>query len=672
MAFNHIYKRTLAIDIETYCPVDLMKAGAYRYAEDPDFEILLFGYAYDDEPVTVLDLTGGKMLPADLVDAIMDPHILKTAFNAQFERVCLSWYIRRNNKKYTETLQKYPRTGWAYLLPESWKCSMIQARYLALPSSLAEVGKALHLTEQKGTEGKALIRYFCNPCKATKVNGGRVRNLPADAPDKWAQFTEYNVQDVTVERELRKRLDAYPVPRSEWELWWLDQRINDRGVASDPVLVEAAMRAGSDHGEIAGDRLKEITGLDNPGSVVQLKGWLAERGVVAESLAKDKMKSLLEDMDDDEVSEALGLRGELSKISLKKYDVMQACLCADGHMHGLLSFYGATRTGRWAGRLVQLQNLPRNAMADLDTARELLRSGGYEALDMMYGNVPKVLSELIRTVLVPSAGCRFIVSDFSAIEARVIAWVAGEKWRMDVFATTGKIYEASAAAMFGVPMESIGHDSQLRQKGKVAELACGYGGGVNALKQMGADKMGLGDAELLAIIRQWRASSPRIVQLWRDLESAAMTAIETKGHTILHHGVYFSYEQGILFMGLPSGRRLAYPGARIEEEVRFNRMGITYMGKDMGAWTRLRTYGGKMTENLIQALARDCLAVAMVRVEAAGYPIVMHIHDEMILDMEKGIGSLESVNEIMAQPIKWAPGLKLTAAGFEAGYYKKD
>lgn len=659
--------RTLSIDIETYSPTDLMKAGVYRYSEDPDFDILLFAYAYDDGPVQVADLST-YVLPVELVRDILDPNVLKSAFNAQFERVCLSRYILDTHRAYYEHLLK-GFTG-PFLPPEQWRCTMVHSRYLALPGDLDGTAKALQLTEGKDTAGKALIRYFSKPCKPTKKNGGATRNTARSDPEKWAQFVEYNRQDVVVERAISRKLERWPVPEAEWRLWYLDQRINDRGVAVDPVLVEQAIAMDTEHSSDVRDRMAEVTGLDNPNSVAQLKTWLADNGTEADSLAKDAVAGLMDDADGD-VREALELRQALSRTSVKKYEAMAAGACRDGRVRGLLAFYGASRTGRWAGRLVQVQNLPRNYLHDLDLARNLVKAGDRETVELLFGDVPDVLSQLIRTALVPAPGHRFIISDFSAIEARVIAWVAGETWRMEVFATTGKIYEASAAAMFHVPIESITKGDPLRQKGKVAELACGYGGSVGALKNMGADKMGLSDAELKDIVKKWREASPHIVDLWWAVEEAAMIAIETRGEARTH-GIGFRYENGVLFVRLQSGRDLVYPSARIGIDEKFNTKCITYLGKDTGVWTRLHTYGPKIVENIIQALSRDCLAEAMLRLDKAGYKAVMHIHDEVVLEVPQGGGSLEEVNRIMGEPVSWAPGLLLGAAGFESDYYMKD
>lgn len=968
--------KTLSIDIETYSPTDLMKAGVYRYSEDPDFDILLFAYAYDDGPVQVADLST-YVIPAELVRDILDPNVLKSAFNAQFERVCLSRYILDTHRAYYEHLLK-GFTG-PFLPPEQWRCTMVHSRYLALPGDLDGTAKALQLTEGKDTAGKALIRYFSKPCKPTKKNGGATRNTARSDPEKWAQFVEYNRQDVVVERAISRKLERWPVPEAEWRLWYLDQRINDRGVAVDPVLVEQAIAMDTEHSSDVRDRMAEVTGLDNPNSVSQLKGWLADNGTEADSLAKDAVAGLMDDADGD-VREALELRQALSRTSVKKYEAMAAGACRDGRVRGLLAFYGASRTGRWAGRLVQVQNLPRNYLHDLDLARNLVKAGDRETVELLFGDVPDVLSQLIRTALVPAPGHRFIISDFSAIEARVIAWVAGETWRMEVFATTGKIYEASAAAMFHVPIESITKGDPLRQKGKVAELACiaegqlvltdcglipiesvwddmkvwdgvdwvthkgvvcrgtmeaieydglkatedhlvwvegeskpvhlgiaaasgahlvrtgaggralrlggdhqrgeavergmeqgvrahqmhimredgvvvagqphqgvveglpevlttaqvppmarqeghggeatlheserrrvppirgegdrvplqlgvgsvrmageepghtgqvdgvgpggqrralragepalgdplseqqeqadhetealgpegmaiqlqrggqeseagpyagadtqgcqggreaeteklerhtsvvrvydvieagprhrftvsgrlvhncGYGGSVGALKNMGADKMGLSDAELKDIVKKWREASPHIVDLWWAVEEAAMIAIETRGEARTH-GIGFRYENGVLFVRLQSGRDLVYPSARIGIDEKFNTKCITYLGKDTGVWTRLHTYGPKIVENIIQALSRDCLTEAMLRMDKAGYKAVMHIHDEVVLEVPQGGGSLEEVNRIMGEPVSWAPGLLLGAAGFESDYYMKD
>lgn len=649
-------QRILSIDIETYSSVDLPSSGVYAYTSSPDFEILLFGYAFDDGPVTVIDLAQGEELPTEVLKALSDPNITKTAYNANFERTCITKYLNMP------------------MPPEQWRCTSVHALTLGLPGYLDGVAKALKLEQQKDTAGKMLINYFSKPCKPTKVNDGRTRNLPEHDPEKWEQYKAYNAQDVEVEGELRKILEKYPVPEKEWQLWELDQKINDFGVAVDKTLVDHAITCDGAYQNSYFKDAQKITGLENPNSVAQLKSWIEEAtGKEVESLNKAKVAELIEETENDTVKQVLELRQKMSKTSVKKYQAMDRAICPDGRIRGLLQFYGANRTGRWAGRLVQVQNLPRNSLSDLDLARQLLREGNYELLELLFDSVPGVLSQLIRTALIPSPGNRFIVSDFSAIEARVIAWLADEKWRMDVFSGHGKIYEASASQMFKVPIEEITKDSPLRQKGKIAELALGYGGAVGALKAMGALDMGLEENELPELVATWRASNPNIVQFWWDVGNAAMKAVKEKTTVPVHHGMEFSYESGGLFLRLPSGRRLCYVRPRIEINEKFNRPGLTYEGVEQGkTWGRIKTYGPKLVENIVQATARDCLAEALLRLDKAGYKIVFHVHDEVILDAPEGGGSLEDVNRIMGEGLAWAPGLPLKADGYETRYYMKD
>ncbi len=645
---------TLAIDIETYSSVDLPSTGVYAYTSSDDFEILLFGYAFDDDPVEIVDLAQGERLPHEVLNALKHPDIIKTAYNANFERVCIAKYLDLPT------------------LPEQWRCSSVHALTLGLPGYLDGVAQVLKLGEQKDNAGKNLIRYFSKPCKPTKVNGGRTRNLPEHDPEKWEQFKSYCKQDVEVERELRKVLEKYPVPEREWRLWELDQRINDYGVAVDSRLVTQAINCDNEYQDMLLAEAKELTGLKNPNSVAQLKRWLKEEtGKDVESLNKATVSELKEEAECSTVKRVLSLRQKMSKTSIKKYQAMERAVCPDGRIRGLLQFYGANRTGRWAGRLVQVQNLPRNSLQDLDLARRLLKYGNCELLELLFDSVPEVLSQLIRTALIPSTGCRFIVSDFSAIEARVIAWLADERWRMEVFSGHGKIYEASAAHMFRVPIEEITKDSPLRQKGKIAELALGYGGSVGALKAMGALDMGLEEGELPELVETWRAANPNIVQFWWDVGNAAMKAVKDKTTVPVHHGIEFSYEAGGLFLRLPSGRRLCYVKPRIQPG-KFGRPVITYEGTEQGRWSRIDTYGPKLVENIVQATARDCLAEALLRVDAAGYKIVFHVHDEVVVEAPRGIGTLEEVNKIMGQPLAWAPELPLRADGFETEYYMKD
>ena len=656
---------TLSIDIETYSDLDIKKVGGYKYAEN--CEVLLFAYAWDDEPVQIVDFTAGEELPADVLAALTDNEVMKCAYNAQFERTVLSHFLHRRS----------PDVPFQFLDPVGWSCTMIHALTLGLPGSLDMASKALRLADDKAkmSVGKQLITYFCKPCKPTKVNGGRERNLPEHAPEKWALFKEYCVRDVVAEREIRRRLSNFPVRVEEQLLWELDQCINDRGVSIDAQLVSKAIGFDADFKGRVIAHAKALTSLPNPASGEQLKRWIEqEEGFFPASITKDNLPELMTQVQKPAVKEMLRLKQLMSKTSIKKYEAMQRARCDDSRVHGLLQFYGANRTGRWAGRLVQVQNLPRNSMTELDDARELLRSGNTYAIEMIYAHPLDVLSQLIRTAFVPHKGCRFVVADFSAIEARVIAWLAGEKWRMDVFADGGDIYCASASKMFGVPVEKHGINGHLRQKGKIAELALGYQGSIGALKAMGADKLGLSDEELQEIVNSWRKASPRIKQLWYDVDTAAIEAVRESRAVTLHHGVAFSYRKGILFLRLPWGRKLAYARPKIEVEPEFDREGLTYEGSEQtsGKWTRLRTYGGKLVENIVQAIARDCLAVAMTRLEAEGYRIVMHIHDEVVIECPADACDLDNVCRIMGRPIDWAKGLILTADGYITDYYKKD
>lgn len=646
--------RELSIDIETYSSVDLVKSGVYAYVQAPDFCILLFAYAFDDESVQIIDLTS-ETLSDDILQALTDPNVVKTAYNANFERTCLRQYLSLE-------------------LPiDQWRCSAVAAAELGLPQYLAGVAEALGLEEQKDSRGKLLINYFSKPCKATGVNGGRTRNLPEHDPDKWQTFVDYCKQDVEVERAIKRRIARFPVAESEQRLWEYDQRINDRGVRVDMQVVHNAISFDAAYSAECRERAYEITGLDNVGSLIQLKGWIQEQtGQEVGSLAKDALADLLATCDNEQVSEVLRLRSEMSKTSTAKYEAMARSVCSDGRIRGLLQFYGANRTGRWAGRLVQVQNLPQNHLKDLDYAREIVVGGDYELFKLLYGNPPQVLSELIRTAFVPSEGRRFIVSDFSAIEARVVAYLAGEQWRLDVFEQGGDIYCASASQMFKVPVVKNGVNGHLRQKGKIAELALGYGGSVGALTSMGALKMGLTEDELPPLVESWRATNPRIIDFWHAVERAALDAVRDKPSTLLH-GLSFVKQAGILFIGLPSGRRLAYVKPRIGTN-RFGRPSLTYMGTNQTrrTWERLETFGGKLVENIVQAFARDCLAESIIRLEDAGYEVNMHVHDEVVLDVPIGQSSADEVAEIMGRPIEWAPGLPLRAEAFETEFYRKD
>lgn len=648
--------KLLSIDIETYSSVDLIKSGVYAYCESSDFEILLFAYAVDDEEVQVVDLTSGGKIPADILKAITDPAVIKTAYNANFERTCLAKHFHQ------------------LMPPEQWRCSSVHALMLGLPGYLDGVAKCLRLQEQKMKEGKALIRYFSVPCKPTKVNEVRTRNLPEHDLDKWATFKDYCKQDVEVERQIRKKLEAFPIPKVEQRLWELDQKINDGGVLIDNGLVTNAIQADKVFQDELFDEAVHLTGLENPNSPAQLKGWLLKQGIEVNSLAKKNVEALMREVENPEVKRLLELRQAMSKTSVKKYEAMERSICLDQRIRGLLQFYGANRTGRWAGRLVQIHNLPRNSLKDLQIARDLLKSGSFEALELLFESVSDVLSQLIRTAFIPSQDHRFVVADFSAIEARVIAWLAGERWRMDVFQSHGKIYEASAAQMFKVPIETIDKGSPLRQKGKIAELALGYGGSKGALMQMGALEMGLSEDELPELVSAWRKANPNIVKLWWGIEAAAIKAVKEKVVVKMQYGLTFHYTKGILFITLPSGRSIAYVRPRIGIDERFGKEQLTYEGTEQGSkqWGRIPTYGGKLTENIIQAIARDCLAVSMLRLDEAGYRINFHVHDEVVLDVPVGTGSMEEVENIMGQSINWAPGLPLGADSFETFYYKKD
>jgi DNA polymerase len=646
--------RDLGIDIETYSSVDLIKSGVYAYVNAPDFTILLFAYAFDDGPVELVDLTKDE-LPDEIMQALTDNQILKTAYNANFERTCI---------------QKH----FGIRLPvNEWSCTMVASSELGLPNSLATVAMALGLAEQKDSRGKALINYFSKPCKPTDANGHRTRNLPEHDPEKWQTFKDYCKQDVEVERSIRRKIARFPIEASEQRLWEYDQRINDRGVRIDPRVVNNAIKFDAIYSEHCRQRAFEITGLENVNSISQIKGWIKEKtGKDIKSLTKETIGDLASTTDSEDVKEVLRLRSEMSKTSTAKYKAMQQSVCPDGRVRGLLQFYGANRTGRWAGRLVQVQNLPQNHMRDLDLARQTVAAGDFEVFEMLYNNPPQVLSELIRTAFIPSDGRRFIVSDFSAIEARVLSYLADEMWRIEVFKTHGKIYEASAAQMFKVPMESIKKGDPLRQKGKIAELALGYGGSVGAMVNMGALKQGLQEEELQPIVDSWRASNPKITAFWRTVERAALDAVEGKPSRIAH-GISFVKQAGILFIGLPSGRRLAYVKPRIETN-KFGRPALTYEGMNQTkkSWERLETFGGKLTENIVQAFSRDCLAESIIRLEDLGFEINFHVHDEVVLDVPIGHSSAEEVAEIMGQPISWAPGLPLKAAAYEADYYLKD
>lgn len=648
--------RTLAIDIETYSPVDLTKAGVYPYAEHRDFEILLFAYAFDDDPVKCIDIAQGEQLPGEVRSALTDPAVIKTAFNANFERVCISRFFSIT------------------LYTAQWECTMVRAAMMGLPLSLGVVAEVLHLEQEKMAVGKALIRFFSMPCKPTKANGGRTRNLPVHDPEKWALFKAYCIRDVEVETAVRKRVSFLPVTHEEKCLYNLDQLINDRGVRLDMQMVNNAIRMDGIYNTELTTEAAELTSLDNPNSVAQLKQWVSEElGETVESLSKDTITELLKSTSNEEVLRVLRLRQEMAKTSVKKYEAMQNAVCRDGRVRGLFQFYGANRTGRWSGRLIQAHNLPQNHLPDLDLARRLVKENDLEMLSLLFGNVPDTLSQLIRTAFVAKEGHTFIVADFSAIEARVIAWLAGEKWRLEVFNTHGKIYEASAAAMFGVPIEDVTKGSPLRQKGKVSELALGYQGGPGALTAMGALKMGLKEEELQGLVDAWRNANPAIVRLWDITNKAAMLCIEEKTNALINRNIHFQYARGVLFIELPSGRKLSYLRPRIGTN-RFGGKSIGYEGMNQTTkqWGLQETYGGKLVENIVQAIARDCLAYAMWNLDRHGYKIVMHVHDEVVIEIEDGAGHLEKVCEVMGQPIPWAKDLPLRADGYVTPYYKKD
>ncbi len=645
--------KNLEIDIESFSDVDLTKCGVYKYASAPDFEVILFAYSVDGGPVRQVDLASGEKIPAEIIAALEDDTVIKWAFNANFERVCLSRYLG------------YP-TG-DYLMPDSWRCSMVWAAYLGLPLSLEGVGTVLGLEKQKLTEGKNLIKYFCQPCAPTKSNGGRTRNLPADAPEKWEAFKTYNIRDVEVEMAIQARLSNYPVPESVWEEYHLDQEINDRGIMIDRELVDQALLIDARSKSDLMARLQAMTELDNPNSVQQLKSYLADRGIEADSLGKKEVAAMIKTVPGD-IAEVLSLRLQLAKSSVKKYQAMRNSACEDDRCRGMFLFYGANRTGRFSGRIVQLQNLPQNHIPDLAEARSLVKCGGYEALELLYENIPEVLSELIRTAFVPQPGYKFCVADFSSIEARVLSWLAGERWRMDVFMNNGDIYCASASAMFGVPVEKHGRNAGLRQKGKIAELALGYGGSVGALKSMGALEMGLTEEELQPLVDSWRTANPNIVRFWWDVDRAVKKAVKQREPSVLR-GIRLECRSGMLFITLPSGRRLSYVKPRIGEN-RFSTESVTYEGVGgTKRWERIESYGPKFVENIVQAISRDILCYAMRTLSHCR--ICAHVHDELIIECRKD-ASLDAICEQMGRTPPWAEGLVLRADGYETQFYKKD
>ena len=645
--------KELHIDIECFSSAELPKSGVYRYVESPDFEILLFGYSADAGPVQVVDLVNGEKIPTEVLKALTDDSVLKFAHNSAFERICLTRFLGMP-------------TG-EYLAPDSWRCTMVWAAVMGLTLSLEGVGSVLGLEKQKLTEGKALIKYFCQPCAPTKSNDGRTRNLPKHAPDKWIDFKRYNARDVEVELAIQAKLSKFPVSDAVWDEYHQDQEINDRGVALDLTLVEEAINLdGRSRTELT-EAMKKLTELENPNSVQQMKVWLAGNGLETDTLGKKAVAELLKTAPQP-LGNALSLRQQLAKSSVKKYQAMQNCVCADGRARGMFQFYGANRTGRWAGRLIQMQNLPQNHLPDLEQARGLTRIGDYEALKMLYEDVPDTLSQLIRTAFVPKPGCWFIVADFSAIEARVIAWLAGETWRQEIFASGGDIYCASASQMFKVPVERHGVNNHLRQKGKLAELGLGYGGSVGALKAMGALEMGLTEEELRPLVDVWRQSNPNIVKLWWDVDRTAMDAVRNK-QTNSTHGIVFSCQSGMLFITLPSGRKLAYVKPRISEN-KFGGQCITYEGVgSTKKWERIESYGPKFVENIVQAIARDILCYAMQTLRHCS--IVMHIHDEIVIEADAGL-TMQAVCEQMGKTPPWADGLLLCADGYICDFYQKN
>jgi len=654
--------KTLSIDIESFSSADLSRCGVYKYSESPDFDILLFGYSIDGGEVQVVDLASGEALPGEIIRALTNDTVIKWAFNAQFERICLSRWLSRQGIMLD---QNNPESQ--FISPASWRCTMVWSAYLGLPLSLEGAGAVLGLEKQKLKEGKDLIRYFSMPCKPSKINGGRERNLPADAPEKWEQYKAYNVRDVETELEIQEKLHKFHVPPFEWQNYILDQEINDRGIRLDMELVGEAIRFDNRAKQELTYLMQQMTELDNPNSVTQMKAWLSEQGLETDTLGKAAVKELQKTAPEP-LGKVLELRQSLAKSSVKKYTAMQKVVCSDGRVRGLLQFYGANRTGRWAGRLVQVQNLPQNHLPDLEQARQLVRLGQYEALEALYDTVPEVLSELIRTAFIPKPGHQFIVADFSAIEARVIAWLAGETWRNEVFASHGRIYEASASQMFHVPIEEITKGSPLRQKGKIAELALGYGGSVGALKAMGALDMGVAEEELQPLVNAWRSSNTYIVRFWWDVDRAAMTAVRERTVTATY-GIGFECKSGMLFITLPSGRRLSYVKPTLGQN-RFGSEAVTYEG--VGAtkkWERIETYGPKLVENIVQAISRDILCYALQAFK--DYEIVMHVHDEIVIEADEKL-SLQDLCSKMSETPAWAKGLLLRADGFVCPFYKKD
>lgn len=642
---------TLAIDIETYSDVSLPDCGVHRYAASEQFEILLFAYSLNDEPTQIIDLASGEKIPDEIMEYLTDDSVIKTAYNAAFERNCINRFFGLSLK------------------PEGWRCTLVQASMLSLPLSLEGVGEALNLDKKKMSEGKDLIRYFCMPCKPTKANGGRTRNLPSDAPEKWELFKTYCIRDVDVEKQIRNKLAKFPIPDREQKLYCMDQRINDRGIMVDQELIGHAVACDLLYKETVTKKAYEISGLENPNSVLQLKDWLNEKGIEVDSLAKAAVEELVENTQGD-VAEMMKLRLAMSKTSVKKYEAMERSVCPDGRVHGLLQFYGANRTGRWAGRLVQIHNLPQNHMEDLELARSLVKEGRYDLVELLYDSTPDVLSELIRTAFVARPGCRFIVSDFSAIEARVMGYLAGEGWVMEEFRGAGKIYEQTASKMFHIPIGEITKGSPYRARGKVASLACQYGGAEGALISMGALNF-VEEEELKGLVQSWRTANPHIVNYWHEIDGAVKAAVKERKMTKIGMVTVY-YQSGMLKIALPSGRVLSYVRPRMTVN-RFGSESVSYEGIGTNRkWTRIESYGAKFCENIVQATARDVLAEAMLRLEKKGFDIVCHIHDEVVLEVPEGTSSVEEVNGIMAVCPDWCEGLPLKAAGFESPFYKKD
>ena len=663
--------REMSIDLETYSDIDIAKCGAYKYAESDYFEILLFGVSVNGGPVKVYDLACGDTIPEEILAALSDENITKWAFNASFERICLSNWLKRHCPEHFRGYSIPEDPASKYLDPSSWKCTMIWSAYMGLPLSLEGVGAVLKLQDQKLKEGKDLIRYFCKPCKPTKANGGRTRNLPQHDSEKWILFKEYNHRDVEVEIAIKQKLARFPVPDFVWDEYHLDQEINDRGIMIDPEFVSNAIAFDERSRASLMSKMRDITGIDNPNSVQQMKEWLSDRGVEMESLGKKEVAKFVKDSIgnmDGNITEALKLRLQLAKSSVRKYQAMQNVMCSDGRAHGMFQFYGANRSGRWAGRLIQLQNLPQNHIPDLAEARALVRSGDYDTMNLLYNDIPDTLSQLIRTAFIPKPGCKFIVSDYSAIEARVLAHIAGEKWRSKVFAEGKDIYCASASQMFGVPVEKHGINSHLRQKGKIAELALGYGGSVGALKSMGALDNGLQEEELQPLVSAWRQANPNIVQFWWDVDNAVKTTVRQRIKTEVR-GIRFSYKSGILFITLPSGRQLSYVKPRIGEN-RFSGESVTYEGiGTTKKWERIESYGPKFVENIVQAISRDLLCFAMKNLSFC--QIVGHVHDEVIIECSPEV-SVQSLCDIMSRSPDWMPGILIRGDGYQCDFYQKD